>query len=567
MGKYFWCFLFSLCFLDSFTQQSEYQYDHVQRNFHGRTERFENGYYTFVLSGNDHDEYFSFYEEFSNEHQSNGLLGSEMDYIDVIRVNDSTGYAMFGGYGCYQDYPPYVVLGIELFQGQFTSQLVWENEDVVSSTSRPFFLPMNDSLLLIISGAQCLLFDTQTWEHTSHNFEGASILDAIALNENEILLVGENDIFLFNIFSGNIQTVYQSFDWAYEMEKTNENYLRLCYNKFELFDSQFELINTYSFPTTEWAVPKLDRVGDTFYVITEDQTDKSNRLYVFDQTMNLLNQLLFEDGEDIAIDHFLWLEDRIFTAGMDTYDPLNLGVRSLNYRFYNHDGLLLELRTEDIALNSMEFLNLSHTIENSFFLGPVVAIRSDLKITVTNHSQVPVETYNLVSRPLLDLGPGDSSCNTTLSYSDRYNFPFLEPIAPGQTDTLYYNDFLLSYQNLVVLNTSTEVGLCVAVYNPNHYIDKDRSNDHYCASYSYFVNGISEQRAPVFQIQKQNGSWIFTNVRGAQIELFDLTGRLLLRTSSTEDQFFLPEVKENAAFTVVRITKGEELLVQKLSDF
>jgi hypothetical protein len=56
-------------------------------------------------------------------------------------------------------------------------------------------------------------------------------------------------------------------------------------------------------------------------------------------------------------------------------------------------------------------------------------------------------------------------------------------------------------------------------------------------------------------------------VREAQIELFDLTGRLLLRSISTEDQFFLPELNEHTGISLVRITKGSEQLIQKLSGF
>jgi hypothetical protein len=533
---------------------------------HVRTQRWENGYYTFGLSGSAYSNSGYFYQDFSNDHLSDGLLTSYTDYVDVLRLNDTLGYALMGEFYCYEGEREYSIRGIELFNGQFTSQIVWENEEYLSSYSRPFFHPMNDSLLLIISGVQCLLVNTHTWEHTSHSFESSIIVDAIDLNDHEILLVDENDIFLFDIFSGNIQTVYQSLDSASEMEKVNENFLRLCYNKFELFDSQLDLISTYPFPTSEWAVPKLDRVGDTFYVITEDQTDKTNRLYVFDQNMNLLNQVVLEESDDIAIDHFLWLNDRIFTTGTDIHDPLNLDVRSVNYRFYNHDGTLLDLRTEDLELSSMEFSDFQHNIYTTPF-GTKVDLFADIRIVVTNHSQVTVETYNLVSRPLPTLEPIPIGCSTFLEYARRNDFSSLEAIGPGESYTLFYDQVRLGIRSEQDLNAWTDVDFCTAVYNPNHFIDKDRSNDHYCASYSYFINDIIEQSATVFQIQKQNGVWTAFGVREAQIELFDLTGRLLLRSISTEDQFFLPELNEHTGISLVRITKGSEQLIQKLSGF
>jgi hypothetical protein len=337
--------------------------------------------------------------------------------------------------------------------------------------------------------------------------------------------------------------------------------VRLFDSYVALYDDQEVQLASFIFPSSELSTAQVIVENGTIKVMTEEVNDHSKRVYTFDLNLNLLETLLLDDADELNVEYFLWLEDRVFLAG--NRRP-NSNCHQLNFRYNDFNGQVISPRAEDVSVNNVQVNNI-HTIINSFPSGVFsMVVRGDVQVTVTNHSDVPVSSYWLTWQVFEQANGMTPQCH--MGEGIRFNQPFQE-LAPGQTLTLSYdNTFIGAFWPQSVGTTFNHV-FCITSLAPNQFIDKDQSNDTYCAQIDHVITSVEELNTGSIVLQKQNGSWLCTKVRDAQIELFDLTGRLLLRTRSTEDQFLLPEVKENATFTVVRITKGEEQLVQKLSDF
>lgn len=544
-------------------QLTEVQYTSTQNMHYTRVEKSADGYYAFGLGNNSSYLDAPYLAKFSSNTSTTGIENLPITLVDYIRVNDTLEYGLSAFPACdFTTVPTYMFASVLQFDGNLNEENSFSfSGENLNSYLRPQMHLVNDSLLLIYGGQYVYTMNLHSQEFVEGFLDVfPSDYQAVSIGNNEVVLYNEGYIYQLNVLTLELillaeTNTLQSLAWSAPHQ------VRLFDSYVALYDDQEVQLASFVFPSSELSTAQVIVENGTIKVMTEEVNDHSKRIYTYDLNLNLLETLLLDDADELNVEYFLWLEDRVFLAG--NRRP-NSNCHQLNFRYNDFNGQVISPRTEDISVDNVQVNNI-HTIINSFPSGVFsMVVRGDVQVTVTNHSDVPVSSFWLTWQVFEQANGMSPQCH--MGEGIRFNQPFQE-LAPGQTLTLSYdNTFIGSFWPQSVGTTFNHV-FCITSLAPNQFIDKDQSNDTYCAQIEHVITSVEELNTGSMTLQKLNGSWICTNVRGAQIELFDLTGRLLLRTRSTEDQFFLSEVKENAAFTVVRITKGEELLVQKLSNF
>jgi hypothetical protein len=269
----------------------------------------------------------------------------------------------------------------------------------------------------------------------------------------------------------------------------------------------------------------------------------------------LLETLLLDDADELNVEYFLWLEDRVFLAG--NRRP-NSNCHQLNFRYNDFNGQVISPRTEDVSVDNVQVNNI-HTLINSFPSGVFsMVVRGDVQVTVTNHSDVPVSSFWLTWQVFEQANGMSPQCH--MGEGLRFNQPFQE-LAPGQTLTLSYdNTFIGSFWPQSV-GTTFNHEFCITSLAPNQFIDKDQSNDAYCAQIEHLITDIDELAASEvsFVVNGEAGTIQLNSNEDVQYALLDMQGRILdLGKKSKGINYISIESLASGMYTLVVSTKSEK---------
>jgi hypothetical protein len=553
-------FLFWVCAIPgAFAQLNEIQLANTQDQRYTRVEQYQDGYYTFSVGFGPGYLAMGQYAMFSNDYLTSGVHDLP-GVVDMIWEDDSMGYLLEVEPYCDWGIVSYTLAKVRRVSANFTSEQEWIFPEEVTYQTLPRLHKVNDSLLMVFDSFSAQVIHLLSGEVHSFSFDGFfQQVKAINDGNNTVILYDSSRIYRFNALSGEL-TLLDTDSNLRSMVKIDFHTFRLYDDSVVQFLNYNQALSSFPCPANEVSTAELVVKNNVIHLMTDAADTHAKRIYFLNQQLNALASVVLQDSDELNVKYFLGLSNRFFLAG---FRQLHNNCRQINFRYHHINGELIEHRTENLSVDDVQVSGVSaylFNVGNNYML----SVGGDFQITITNHSDVMINEF-VLSRPRFEQ-PNGMLPQCALN-SGCVNISPTQSLSPGETITLNYENVGIGQFSPQSVGTTFQMLFCVTAHAPNGLIDKDQSNDKYCYQITHVISDIQDREPEAMKIQKQNGSWICTNVREAQIELFDLTGRLLLRAISTEDQFFLPEINEHATISLVRITKGDEQLVQKLSGF
>lgn len=190
---------------------------------------------------------------------------------------------------------------------------------------------------------------------------------------------------------------------------------------------------------------------------------------------------------------------------------------------------------------------------------PIPFYTFDARITVTNFGDIPISALHIST--LLDTG-------SLPPYGTTYYLALDDlDIAPGESE-----EFVIENMTQYYASEGNDLSFCVWTSGPNHRIDKDHTNDEFCAN--FIVTSIAAQNAlnafKAFPNPVQNTLSIELPSTIAQqpfeknIVLFNLQGKKVHQTVLQTNQYNLDLQNLPSGIYFLQMNIGDEIWTEKI---